>query len=610
MLRGFRWQLLALVLAAALFALSLIVKNAEEASAPQPTAEVAPTVAADSAEPASSDVVVVPTDLPTDAAAPDGEPPAEGGEVVTFSEALIGHVQRLNPILASLNPVDADITGLIFEGLTRINAYGEPEPALAERWVISADGLEYTVFLRQDVLWQDGVPFTSADVDYTMSLLRSPDFPGAEDLNTFWRTVETQVLGQHLVRFRLTQPLGTFLDKLKIGILPEHALRGTGAAQIADHPFNLTPIGTGPYQLEALRAADGMTVDVVDLRVAPVYRQRAEAQNHAFAVERVRFRLYSDFESALEALISGEVDGLAGIDRSQRRTLFEVANNNDLPMYNTIEPSLGVLIFNWAQSDSRFFREQRVRVALEIGLDRASAIERTLSNRAVLALSPIMPNTWAYLADLPWPGYNPEQARALLTTAVERLEQLAERAGESEAAEAEATAEPGIPALASFSILTPDEPALVSLTQEIAAQWTQLGLSVTVIAATPERYWQQLDSGSFDVALIELSQGESADPDIYSFWHQGQYPDGENYGGVDDRRISELLERARRDPYGINRISDYHEFQRVFVDRAIAIPLYYPLYTYVTSRRVDGIQLGFVGLSSDRFRNIGDWRVQ
>ena len=180
----------------------------------------------------SSDVVVVPTDLPTDAAAPAAEP-AAGGEVVTFSEALIGHVQRLNPILASLNPVDADITGLIFEGLTRINAYGEPEPALAERWVISADGLEYTVFLRQDVLWQDGVPFTAADVDYTMSLLRSPDFPGAEDLNTFWRTVETQVLGQHLVRFRLTQPLGTFLDKLKIGILPEHALRGTGAAQIA-----------------------------------------------------------------------------------------------------------------------------------------------------------------------------------------------------------------------------------------------------------------------------------------------------------------------------------------------------------------------------------------
>jgi ABC-type transport system substrate-binding protein len=409
--------------------------------------------------------------------------------------------------------------------------------------------------------------------------------------------------------------LGTFLDKLKIGLLPEHVLRGTSAAQIADHPFNLTPIGTGPYQLEALRAADGVHINVVDLRVAPVYRQRAEAQDRAFAVERLRFRLYDDFESALGALVSGEVDGLAGIDRDQRRTLFEVANNNDLPMYNTLEPTLGVLIFNWAQSDSRFFREQRVRVALEVGLDRASAIERTLSNRAVLAQSPIMPNTWAYLADLPWPGYNPEQGRSLLTTAVERLEQLAERANEDEVAEgdteaAEVTAAPGIPALASFSILTPDEPALVSLTQEIAAQWTQLGLSVTVITAAPERYWQQLDSGAFDVALIELSQGESADPDIYSFWHQGQYPDGENYGGVDDRRISELLERARRDPYGINRVSDYHELQRVFVERAIAIPLYYPLYTYVTSDRVEGIQLGFVGQSSDRFRNIGDWRVQ
>src|SRR5690606_13016599 len=170
------------------------------------------------------------------------------------------------------NTAESDITALIFEGLTRMNAYGEPEPNLAQSWVISSDGLEYIVTLRSDVLWQDGVPFTAADVDFTMSILRAPDFPGDPQLGTFWRTVEAEVLGDHLVRFRLTQPLGSFLDKLRIGILPAHALLGTSAAQLVGHPFNLSPIGTGPYQLEALRTNSGDRIAQIDLRAAPVYQ--------------------------------------------------------------------------------------------------------------------------------------------------------------------------------------------------------------------------------------------------------------------------------------------------------------------------------------------------
>src|SRR5262249_49265152 len=213
------------------------------------------------------------------------------------------------PLFADLNLVDRDITSLIFEGLTRTNQYGEPEPALAKNWVISSDGLEYVVRLRDDVLWQDGVRFTAIDVIYTISLLQSSDFPGDSALGAFWRTVEVQQLGDDLIRFRLTQPLGSFLDELRIGILPEHALRGTTAAQLATHPFNLSPIGTGPYQLEALRSTGGSGVGIVDLRVAPVYRGRPEGQS-GYAVERMSFYLFGSFDDALNALKSGSVDAL------------------------------------------------------------------------------------------------------------------------------------------------------------------------------------------------------------------------------------------------------------------------------------------------------------
>ena len=53
----------------------------------------------------------------------------------------------------------------------------------------------------------------------------------------------------------------------------------------------------------------------------------------------------------------------------------------------------------------------------------------------------------------------------------------------------------------------------------------------------------------------------------------------------------------------------YQRFQHYFVDRAMAIPMYYPLFTYATDAKVEGVQLGFIGSPEDRFRNIRDWTV-
>ncbi len=596
MLRGYRWQLLALLLSAVLFVISLALRTNDTPGIP-PTgtpASVEPTATISEAN-----IVIPPTAIAPEQPLATVAPAAQNGH---YTEALVGRIQRLNPLFTELNPVDRDITSLIFEGLTRTDSYGEPVPALAERWIISSDGLEYVFFLQQDVLWQDGQPFTAADVAYTMSLLRDPAFPGDPDLDAFWRTVETEQLGDYLIRFRLAQPLGNFLDRLQIGILPEHALRGTTAAQIAAHPFNLTPIGTGPYQLESLHTKDGITVDQVELRAAPVYKQRTEGQQHAFALDRVTFKLYDTADAAVSALQSGAVDGFASSDRSERTPLFNAANTVDLDMHNALEATLGVIIYNWPKN--AFFKDQRVRTALETGIDRTSTIERTMANTAVEANSPLVPGSWAYLPDLQWPAYNPDLARQLLETSYERLQRL-------DATPNAPTPTPGSSGpLFTFSILTPNDPSLVSLTGEIASQWSQLNVTVNVDAVDMDTYQQRLKAHDFDAALVEYSLGDSADPDVYAFWHEGQYPDGKNYGGVADTRLSELLEKARRDPFGINRVGDYQEFQRLFVAHAVALPLYYPLFTFATSPKVQGVQLGFIASPADRFRTIGDWSIK
>jgi ABC-type transport system substrate-binding protein len=118
----------------------------------------------------------------------------------------------------------------------------------------------------------------------------------------------------------------------------------------------------------------------------------------------------------------------------------------------------------------------------------------------------------------------------------------------------------------------------------------------------------RLEEGDFDTALIELSFEPNADPDPYVFWDQGQFGSGQNYGGMDDRRVSEALEQARRDSNGLNRITLYRRFQELFAQRAPALVLYYPLYIYGADSRLQGVQLGFLSSPSDRFRHLRDWQ--
>lgn len=606
-MRGSRWQVAAFVVSALLFGIVLILRLSQPTPPPTPTQPPLETPNSESTSVATSDVVAT---LAATEPVPVMVVNIPDDNVPTYREALVGQVQRLNPLLADLNPVDRDITSLIFEGLTRINEFGEPVGSLAKSWVVTSDGLEYVFVLRDDILWQDGVPFTADDVVYTMSLLSSPDFPGAKEVGAYWRTIETEKMGPHLVRFRLTQALASFASNLTIGILPEHALRGTTAAQLAAHRFNFTPIGTGPYQLEALRSLDGTTIHQVDLRVAPTYRQRPEGQT-GYAISRIRFQLYPEFPAVINALQSGEVDGYANTRTGERETLRTIGG---MRTFTGIAPRVAVLLMNWEEGDgNRFFQERRVRVALQEAISRAPALDRYLLNEVTIANSPILQTSSVYNPAVAFPVNNAQDAIALLLAANIRTASTPTSNAEG-TPQPTPTRDPATP-LYTFSILTWDNPGVTGVAQEIASQWTQLTnpetgtplLTINVESLPLDQYLARIDSGTFQAAIVELPL--SADPDVYAYWHSGQSPDGRNYAAVADDRLSAVLEKARSETNSLNRKTLYERFQQEFMERAIAIPLYYPLYTYVVSGRVEGVQLAFMGSPVDRFRTLKDWTI-
>ena len=153
--------------------------------------------------------------------------PAPGG---TMTEGVVGAPRYLNPLLSDDNPVDRELTSLLFDGLLQYDETGQLAPALAEEWVVSEDGLTVRFTLREDVRWHDGEPFTAEDVVFTYGLLQMTPFPAPlPEVRALWQPVTITAPAPNQVSFTPPEPYSPFLDATTRGILPAHILSGVSA---------------------------------------------------------------------------------------------------------------------------------------------------------------------------------------------------------------------------------------------------------------------------------------------------------------------------------------------------------------------------------------------
>jgi peptide/nickel transport system substrate-binding protein len=117
----------------------------------------------------------------------------------------------------------------------------------------------------------------------------------------------------------------------------------------------------------------------------------------------------------------------------------------------------------------------------------------------------------------------------------------------------------------------------------------------------------KLDSRGYEAALVDINLSSTPDPDPYPFWDQGQITGGQNYSQWNDRTVSDTLEQARVATSLSERTRLYHNFQYLFADQLPALPLYYPVYNYAVDAQVQGISIGPLFSTSDRFANVSAW---
>jgi peptide/nickel transport system substrate-binding protein len=513
----------------------------------------------------------------------DEEQPVAGG---IYTEALIGSLGRLNPVLDAYNSADRDVNRLIFSGLIRHDSRGLPYGDLAETWGISRDGKAYSFAIRQNANFHDGAPVTSQDVAYTIDLMRSPDLPIPDDLRDFWNQVEVDVIDEKTIRFLLPEPFAPFLDYLTFGVIPRRRLEGIAPGQVVDAPFNLSPVGSGPFRLESVDAQDGQ-VRGLTLRANPDYYGAAPF------LDQVVFRYYPDETSALQAYQQGDV---LGVSRITQATLADALKLPELNLFTSRLPRLSLVYLNLDDPAVPFFQDADVRRALLTGLNRRWIVDRLLGGQGIIAHGPIFPDSWAFYEGIQQIEYDPDAA----------IEQL-KRAGYTVPAEGgNVRTKDGVPL--AFELVYPEGELSAAIAQRIQQDWARLGVQVD-LAALPydQLIADYLEPRQYQAALVDLNFLRSPDPDPYPFWHQAQITAGQNYSQWDDRQASEYLEQARVNDDFSERLKRYRNFQVRFAQELPALPLFYPVVSYGVDQKVRGVSVGPLYDFSDRLNSIASW---
>ncbi len=217
---------------------------------------------------------------------------ATGKTLVMESSPETAISQTFNPFVPTGAVWGMGATGLIYEPLIQFNLAAPPQnyPWLATSYAWSNGGKTITFTIRQGVKWNNGTPFTPADVAFTFNMMKNN---ASVNLNGL-KISSVSTSGNTVT---LNFPTGQYANLESIAgtaIVPQAIWSKAGNPATFADP---NPVGTGPYKLGSF-TPQGYT-----LVQNPGYWQASSVK-----VPKVYFPVYTSNTGALSALFSGQID--------------------------------------------------------------------------------------------------------------------------------------------------------------------------------------------------------------------------------------------------------------------------------------------------------------
>ncbi len=470
----------------------------------------------------------------------------------------------------------------LFSGLLQLDDSLQVKPALAKTWTVSEDGLDYTFALQQGVRFHDDIAFpdgkgralVAQDVVYSFNRIidEKVNSPGSwifkgriDSLRPFY------ALNDSTFVLRLSEPFRPMLGILTMQyctVVAKEAVNYYGA------DFRTHPVGTGPFRLK--RWLEDQALFLVRNEH---YFETEQGQNLPY-VEGVRVNFIPDRKTALLELLKGKIDFMSGLESSYTNMMLTAqgelreAQREHLQFISSPYLNTEYLGINMetATGDSPL-AHKKVRQALNYGFDRERMMRSLRNGIGHAANSGFSPRGLPSFDSESVPGYSYQPAKA---------RQLLKEAGF-----------PNGVGLAPIQLLTNKD--YLDLCTFITRQWEDLGIQVNI---------ELVES-----AVLRSRMRKSQAPFFRASWI-ADYPDAEsfftmfysknpappNYTRFNNPTFDKLYEKALGENNDSLRYALYHEMDRLLIEEAPVIFLFYDESALFARKEVSGLSRNAINL--------------
>jgi len=312
-----------------------------------------------------------------------------------------------------------DVSEQIYDGLVGFERGGTSVvPALAEKWTVSKDGLEYVFQLRKGVKWhsnknfQPTRDFNADDVLFMIERqwkethpffkVTSPNHSYFGDMGMPKLLKSVDKVDDYTVKIVLNRPEAPFLADLAMQWAGVQSKEYADAMLKAGTPERIDqdPIGTGPFSLVQYQKDA-----IIRFKAHPAYwAGKAKIDDLIFSITPDASVRWAKVQKAECHVMP--YPNPADLDSIRKDVNVQVLEQAGL--------NVGYLAYNTTKKP---FDDVRVRKAINMAIDKNAIISAVYLSTGVAAINPIPPSMWAYNKAIKDDAFNPAEAKKLLAAA-------------------------------------------------------------------------------------------------------------------------------------------------------------------------------------------------
>ncbi|MFN8573481.1 MAG: peptide ABC transporter substrate-binding protein [Gemmatimonadaceae bacterium] len=480
-----------------------------------------------------------------------------------------------------------DVQTCVVEGLTTTDekmnvipwlAQEVPSPENGGVKVRADGGMDVTWRLRPGIRWHDGVPFTAADVKFTVDAINSPSY-NPESTDGFDRITSVDTPDSLTAIVHYKEVYAPYAIQFIRGALPKHVLEGRDIDRASD--YNRNPLGTGPYHVKEWKTGEYILLEKV-----PNYWRGAEYPK----IRNILFKFVSNTNTRINQLKAGEVHVVALVPWDKYR---ELAGVSGLTIHRVMGNSYEHVTLNERQVEA--FKDVRVRRALLMATDRALIAKTILDGLAPVANGAIQPLSWAYTDQVRSYPYDVASAKAMLDSAGwidTNGDGIREKGGKPLA----------------FTLMTQAGFAVrENVSQALQRQWRDVGVDARIQLVDGTAISNLWFEGKFDAMLHWWHM--PSDPELVTFFAKDKTPPaGRNINYLQDDSLTNLA-------YAADRTVDQDKRKKLLVaaqQRLAELVPELPLYNVTRLDAVPTTLQNFKGNPTNTgiFWNVYEWEVK